>query len=251
LTKLDTVQVERSGAVAVVHFESGSKKNAITQQLIQDLISVARELELDTQLQAVVLSGTPESFSAGIDTNEVMDLVARRHEMTPLERRQAFYSGTRMCDAWQRLPQFTIAAMEKMAVGGGLALALACDLRVMGEDAFAYLPELRFGLILQWGAVPRLVGAVGMARAKRAILLTEKIPADQALDWGLVDFVTPPGATEKKALEIAESIARLPPIPVRMVKEAVNAAANALNAASSYADGDQSHLSMLALLEGV
>jgi enoyl-CoA hydratase/carnithine racemase len=247
--KLDTVHVERIDGVAVVRFESGSKKNAMTQQLIQDLISVARELELDTHLQAVVLTGTQESFSAGIDTNEVADQVARRHEITPLERRQTFYAGTRMCEAWQRLPQITIAAIEKMAVGGGLALALTCDMRVMGEDAFAYLPELRYGMILQWGSIPRLVEAVGAARAKRAILLMEKIPANQALAWGLADFSAPPGATESKALEIAESIAQLPPMPVRMVKEAVNAAANAFHAALSYADGDQSHLSMLALLE--
>ena len=247
--KLDTVTVERKDDVAIVRFESGSKKNAITRQLIQDLTSVARELELDTHLQAIVLTGTQEGFSAGIDTNEVMDLVARRHEITPLERRQTFYSGTRMCEAWQRLPQITIAAIEKMAVGGGMALALACDMRVMGEDAFVYLPELKYGMILQWGSIPRLVEAVGAARAKRAILLMEKLPADQALAWGLVDFLTPPGATESKALEVAESIAQLPPLPVRMVKEAVNAAAHALQAASSYADGDQSHLSMLALLE--
>jgi len=246
---LDTVKVEWKDGVAIVRFESGSKRNAITQQCIQDLISVAHELELDTHVQAIVLTGTQEDFCAGIDTNEVMDQVARRHEITPLERRQAFYSGTRMCGAWQRLPQITIAAIEKMAVGGGMALALACDMRVMGEDAFVYLPELKYGMILQWGSIPRLVEAVGAARAKRAILLMEKIPADQALAWGLADFITAPGATESKALEIAESIAQLPPMPVRMVKEAVNAAANALQAASSYADGDQSHLSMLAMLE--
>jgi len=93
------------------------------------------------------------------------------------------------------------------------------------------------------------VEAVGAARAKRAILLMEKIPADQALAWGLADFITAPGATESKAVEIAESIARLSPMPVRMVKEAVNATANALHTALSYADGDQSHLSMLAMLE--
>ena len=67
----------------------------------------------------------------------------------------------------------------------------------------------------------------------------------------MADFTTAPGATESKALEIAQSIAQLPAMPVRMVKEAANAAANVLHASSSYADGDQSHLSMMALLEGV
>ena len=106
-------------------------------------------------------------------------------------------------------------------------------------------------MLLQWGSIPRLVEVVGAARAKRAILLMEKIPADKVLAWGLADFTTAPGATESKALEIAQSITQLPAMPVRMVKEAVNAAANALHTATSYADGDQSHLSMLALLESV
>jgi enoyl-CoA hydratase/carnithine racemase len=104
------------------------------------------------------------------------------------------------------------------------------------------VPEVRIGLNLQWGALPRLVTLVGPARAKRICLMCEKMPAAQALDWGLVDEVADDGGTVERALEMAATVLSMPPATVRMVKEAVNATAGALHAATSFADADQSQL---------
>jgi enoyl-CoA hydratase/carnithine racemase len=140
------------------------------------------------------------------------------------------------------MPQITIAAIEKLAVGAGVAIALACDWRVLARDAYLYVPEVKIGLNLQWGALPRLITLVGPARAKRITILCEKMPAAQALDWGLVDELADAARTVDKALEMAEVVLSMPQPTVRMIKEAVNATANALHGASAFADADQSQL---------
>ena len=157
--------------------------------------------------------------------------------------RERFYRGVRLCQAWEDMPQITVAAMEGLAVGAGVALALACDWRVLAADAYLYVPEVKIGLNLQWGALPRLVSLVGPARAKRICILCERMDSATALDWGLVEEVAADGQALEVALGLARAAAEMPPIAVSMVKEAVNATAGALHRVSSFADADQSQLS--------
>ena len=140
------------------------------------------------------------------------------------------------------IPQITIAAIEKLAVSAGVAIALACDWRVLARDAYLYVPEVKIGLNLQWGALPRLITLVGPARAKRITIMCEKMHAAQALSWGLVDELAETGRTLEKALGMAEVVLSMPQPTVRMVKEAINATANALHGVSAFADADQSQL---------
>jgi enoyl-CoA hydratase/carnithine racemase len=140
------------------------------------------------------------------------------------------------------MPQITITAMEGMAVGAGCAIALACDWRVLASDAYLYVPEVKIGLNLQWGALPRLVTLVGPSKTKQITLLCDKMDPNMALDWGLIDRIADPGQTVAVATEMASRAASMPPATTRMVKEAVNATANALHRATSFADADQSAL---------
>ena len=139
------------------------------------------------------------------------------------------------------MPQITIAAMEKLAVGAGVALPLACDWRVLGESCYLYVPEVKIGLNLQWGALPRLVNLVGPARAKRICILCERMDARTALDWGLADD----GQTVAKAMDMAATVVEMPAVATLMIKEAVNATAGALNRTASFADADQSQLTAM------
>ncbi len=234
------IRIERQEKTAVVTFDRGERLNAFNQHLIQRLTQVAREFERDQEIQAIVLTGTPQAFSAGMDLDDEM---WHMPEASDLERRETFYSGVRLCEAWERLPQITIAAIDGMAVGAGVALGLACDWRVVARDAFLYVPEAKVGINLQWGALPRLISLVGPARAKRICLLCEKLPADQALAWGLVDEVAAEGGALAVALELAVEVSKQPDVTIRMIKEAVNATSNALHRATCYADADQSQLS--------
>ena len=237
----NTATVDKQGAVALVRFDRKGNLNAFNQEAISDLTDIARHFQDDLETQAVVLTGTDKAFSAGIDLKERQERFAGGQ--SDLELRRTYYAGVQLCRAWEEMPQITIAAIERMAVGAGVALPLAMDWRVMGRDAFLYVPEVKIGINLQWGALPRLVTLVGPARAKRICILCERMGAEHALDWGLIDEIGEDGSVVETALEMARTAASMPAPAVRMVKEAVNATANALHRAVSYADADQSQLS--------
>ena len=233
------VSVEREGGVAVVRFDRGASLNAFNQTLIRELTTVARVFHDDLDTRAVVLTGSRRAFSAGID---LRDPETWTRPESDVAAREQFYRGVRLCRAWEDMPQVTIAAIEGLAVGAGVALAIACDWRVIARDAYLYVPEVRIGLNLQWGALPRLVALVGPARAKRITILCERMTAEQAAQWGLVEEIAEPGRAVEVARELARRTAEMPAAAVRIVKEAVNATAGALHRATSFADADQSAL---------
>lgn len=232
------VTVTHDGPVATVVFDRHGSLNAFDQTTILELTDVGRRFQDDLETQAVVLSGAPKAFSAGIDLKDSETWA----ELDDVALRDRSYRGGRLCHAWEEMPQITVTAMEGPVVGAGCALALACDWRVLARDGYLYVPEVKIGLNLQWGALPRLVTLVGPARAKRITLLCEKMTADHALDWGLVDELADSGESIAVATDLASRAAAMPPATTRMVKEAVNATANALHRATSFADADQSAL---------
>ncbi len=235
------VRIERDGPIAIVRFDRKEKLNAFDDQLVVELTEVAHSFHDDLETRAVVLTGSTEYFSGGADQSN-----SRRGDDGPLSdlrRRQFYYRGVRLCEAWEAMPQITIAAIERVAVGAGVALPLACDWRVMGASAYLWVPEVKIGINLQWGALPRLVNLVGPARAKRICLLAERMNAETALDWGLIEEVAPDGEAVEVALKLGRTAAEMPGLATAMVKEAVNATAGALNRVASHADADQSWLS--------
>ena len=234
------VTIDRQEPVAVVRFDRRGSLNAFNQQLVRELTEAAMTFHDDLGVHYVVLAGAAEAFSAGADLKDAASWQVEG--MSDLERRRRFYSGVRLCRAWEEMPQITIAAMERMAVGAGCAIALACDWRVLGRGAFLYVPEVKIGLNLQWGALPRLVTLVGPARAKRITLMCERMDAATALQWGLIDEIADDGRTVETALAMARKTAEMPAVTVRLMKEAINATANALHRATGFADGDQSQL---------
>lgn len=236
-----SVTVERDGPLAHVIYDRRGSLNAFDQDSILALTEIALSFHTNLETQAVVLSGAPTVFSAGIDLKDpgMWDIDSK----TDLEKREIFYRGVRLCQAWEDIPQVTVAAMEGFAIGAGCALALACDFRILDKNGFLHVPEVKIGLNLQWGALPRLITLVGPAKAKRICLLCEQLPADQALEWGLVDDLATTGKTTERAKQWAQKTLAMPAPTVRMVKEAINATANALHKTSAYADADQSQLS--------
>jgi len=234
---MDCVSIERRGRIAIVRFDRGDGRNPLSLDACRQLTRAARSFDDDPQVSAVVLTGTAAVFSLGADLKDA-ELAASRQ--APLaERRLAMQTGGRMCRAWAEIEALTIVAIEGWCVGGGAALAVACDLRVAGEAATFYVPEIERGMNLSWGAVPRIAHLVGPARAKRIAVLAEKLPAARALDWGLIDEVAPSGGALQAALALAERAASLPPVQLRMIKQAVDASVFALDRAASHADFDQ------------
>lgn len=225
------------GRLATVRLARPEARNALSQALMRELLAVARELADRSDIDVVLLTGDERCFSAGADLRDASRWADEGLSLT--ERREVASLGYRLCSAWEALPQISIVVIEGYAVGGGLALSLACDWRVLADDAFVSLPEIALGIPLTWGAIPRLVSLVGPARAKRLTILCERVPAAQALVIGLVDYVAPPGQALRKAREVAQQTLALPATAVRMSKETVNAVATALHHASSHMGHDQ------------
>lgn len=231
------LQVEKVGAVAIVRLHRPDARNALSPDLMRELISAADVLRDQSDIHAVVLTGTDSYFSAGAD------LAARRDRDTPpptmLERRKGARVGPDLCEAWERIDQVTIAAIEGYCIGGAAALAVCCDFRIMGHSAYMRLPEIPLGMNMSWQSLPRIAALVGPARAKRFTIFGDPLPAPEALEWGMIDEVTADGQTLAAAMAWAEKVTRLPPLAVRMSKEAINAASGALRQATSYMDRDQ------------
>ena len=232
------VTIEKKGErIAVVRFDRGDAVNALSRALIRELVEAARRFEDDAETSAIVLTGAPGVFTLGFDLKDPANADVRAVGLA--ERRKMTQLGARLCRAWEDLEPMTFVAMEGWCVGGGAALAVACDIRIMGEGGTVYVPEIERGMNMGWQSVPRIVNLVGPAKAKRIVVMAERIAARQAREWGLVDEVAPRGGALDRALEMAERVAALPPVQVRMCKQGINAAANALNNAVSVMDLDQ------------
>ena len=230
------VTVVRDGAVATVTMDRGDGRNALSRQLILEMTKAATGFADDLETQAVIISGKG-AFTAGADLKD--PALDRRQAPGLLERRHMTRIGPDLCDAWEKVEQVTICAIEKYCIGGGGALAAACDFRIMAKGSHMRLPEIPLGMNMSWHAVPRLVSLIGPSRTKQFVIFGERVEAEQALAWGLADEVVPDGETLAAARRWAGRIANLPPNAVRMSKQGVNAVANALHHATTFMDLDQ------------
>jgi len=232
----DFVTIARQGAIATVTMDRGDGRNALSRQLILELTETARSFADDLQTQAVILTGKG-AFTAGADLKD--PAMARWQANGLLERRHMTRIGPDLCDAWEKIEQVTICAIEKYCIGGGGALATSCDFRIMARSSHMRLPEIPLGMNMSWHAVPRLVSLIGPSRTKQFVIFGEKVEAGQALAWGLADEVAPDGEALAAAQRWADKIAKLPPNALRVSKQSVNMAANALHAATTFMDLDQ------------
>jgi len=228
------VSIERKGRIAVIRFDAGDGKNALSRQVLRDLTAAARSFEDDAETSAIVLTGAAEVFTLGFDLRE-----AKTDGIGLAERRSLQAIGPRLCRAWETLEPMTFCAIEGWCIGGGVALAAALDLRLAGAGARFYVPEIERGMNMSWQSVPRLVALMGPARTKRVTVMAERVEAERAREWGLVDELVLKGGAFAAAMAMAERTASLPPVQVRMCKEGVNAASTALHHAVSVMDRDQ------------
>lgn len=239
----DFITLEIEESIATVTLNRPQARNALSLKLMQELIDVAYFLSRQVRVAAIVLSGGREFFSAGADLKDPD--AAARGQLPLLERREALKLGPDMCDAWEALEAYTIVAIEGFCLGGGVALALGCDLRIIGKSGHLRLPEIPLGMNMSWHSLPRLVSLVGPARAKQFTLFGEPLAAEVALRWGMVEEVVEDGSAFEAAMAWARKASDLPPIPLRMSKEAINGAATALHRSSTFMDRDQFLLASL------
>jgi enoyl-CoA hydratase/carnithine racemase len=230
------IAVTRREAICEVRLAREAARNALNGELMAELTEVARRLRLRTDVLAVILTGADSYFSAGADLSASQ---ARAAAPSLMEARRAISAGPDLCQAWSEIEAVTIAAVEGYCIGGACALAVSCDFRVMGASAYMRLPEVPLGMNMSWRTLPKLVALVGPSRAKQFVMFGEAADAARCLDWAMADEVVADGQAMIAARRWADKVTALPPLPVRMTKEAMNAIAGATAQASIYMDRDQ------------
>jgi enoyl-CoA hydratase len=209
----ELVLVERDGPVAVVLLNRPDALNALSDELMDELISRLIELDRDQGVRCIVLGGSERAFAAGADIGELakssaIDLYYQRR----VERWDA------IAGLWTPL----VAAVSGYCLGGGCELAMACDLIVASETAQFGQPETGVGVIPGAGGTQRLTRAVGKAVAMDVVLSGRFLSADEALRAGLVARVVAREAWLDEAKRVAHAIAEKAPVATRLAKEAVD-----------------------------
>jgi enoyl-CoA hydratase len=230
--------------IAVVRFDRGDGINALSPEALRQLTDAARSFEDDGDTSVVVLTGSSRAFSAGFDLKDDEGRSRRTMDIGTLRRHLKL--GPRLSHAWQEMEQITIGAIEGFCIGGGVALAVALDFRIMARNAHLRVPEIGLGMNMSWQSIPRMLHLIGPARTKQAVILADqRIGADEALQWGLVEEVVDAGAAFDAAMAMATKVAAQPPISVAMTKLTVNRLAHALDDLASHMDVDQFALASL------
>ena len=220
----ETLSVEFESRLAIVTLNRPKQRNAMSTRLLAEMIDCAGVLAAKHDVDVVLVTGAGGCFCAGADLKDKRRWANADASFN--QQREVASLGMRMARAWEELPQMTIAAVEGYAIGGGLALCVALDWRVLARDAFVSLPEIALGIPLTWGTIPRLVNLVGPAKAKRLTILCERVAAAEAHTMGLADYLAESGTALATARQVASAVLAMPSHSVRMSKETVNAFAN-------------------------
>lgn len=209
--------IERRGPVLVLRIHRPEKRNAINREVRDALGTALEQAEHDPAARCLVLTGSGEiAFVAGADLSEMA-------ERTPCDQ-QRVMRESRIFERLARYPKPIIAAVNGVALGGGLELALACDIRIAAPQAKFGQPELSLGLIPGGGGTQRLPRMVGQGMALKMILTGEPITAEEAHRFGMIQEIVPLTTLLDRAVALGELIAAKSPVAVRAAREAVRAA---------------------------
>jgi 2-(1,2-epoxy-1,2-dihydrophenyl)acetyl-CoA isomerase len=217
-----TVNLTRRGAAAIIELNRPDSMNAWNKQLGEDLLAAVREVAEDDGVRAVCITGAGRGFSSGADLKDVSEDETTadgrpdlHHVLT--ERYHPIITGIR------EMPKPVVAAVNGPAVGIGLSLALTCDLVVARESAYFLLAFVNIGLVPDGGSSLLVPERVGFARASQMALLGERIPAPQAVEWGLINRAVPDAEFDAEVQTLVDRLAAGPTASYAGMKRQLNA----------------------------
>jgi enoyl-CoA hydratase/carnithine racemase len=223
-----TLTLEQDGPIARVWLDRPERLNALNALALQEIAEVFTELQRRFDAPVIVFGGRGRAFCAGADRKDPPSRLPGSTGAGIRERRYAAQMGRRALEAIERAEAITIARLHGHVVGGGLALALACDLRIAAAGTQFAIPEVDLGIPLSWGAVPRLAREVGMARAKELILLCDPFDAASALRYGMLNRAVAEAELDSFVDDWARRLAAKPPAAIHMTKTQFRAYGHAL-----------------------
>ncbi|HSO68111.1 MAG TPA: enoyl-CoA hydratase/isomerase family protein [Arachnia sp.] len=204
-----TVDLHRQGSIAVITLNNTGKRNAMTDDMWRRIPALMRGLDADPEVAVVVLTGAGGTFCAGSDIGGLDEL---HHAEGPINAELAL----------ARSPKPVIAAIEGACFGGGLELAVGCDLRVAGDSATFSVPPATLGIVYPVSATQRMIHLMGPAVTKEMLFTAARLDAQRALSVGLLNAVVEGGRALETAIGMGERMARLSQLTLRASKEIVD-----------------------------
>jgi enoyl-CoA hydratase len=223
----DHFQVQKADQIATIRLDRPEKRNPINVEMLKEFEAILLELRDDLATRVVIVTGSGNSFCAGADLSVVKGIEdqAERRRRFAQARNQRIRLINRVFTMLENLEQVSIAAINGYAIGGGWALALACDFRLAVPGAQFWFPEVDLGVPLSLGASARLFSMVGAARAKEIILLCSRHTSEELFSWGMVSRLVPPEQLLQAAHDLAIQLLAKHPRAVTGSKLTVNALA--------------------------
>lgn len=212
---METIETKKEAPIGWIYLNRPDKLNAINQQLIKELRESIDNFLIDQEVKVIVITGNGKAFCAGADISEFKTL-------NGYTAWQFAKSGRELMDYIENSPKPTIAMINGYALGGGLEIALACDIRIAAEEAQLGLPEINLGIYPGFGGTQRLIRIIGKGKALEMMLTGDRIPAKEAERFGLVNKVVPLKDLEQETRNFALKLAEKPPISMTLIKLLVN-----------------------------
>lgn len=216
----DLIQFSTVDFIARLTLNRPEKLNALTPEMLAEIEACVRRLDSSTEARVLIIQASGErAFCVGAD-------IGAWSELDPIDMWRSWVRrGSSVFDSLARLRVPTIAALNGFTFGGGLELALACDIRIASSAVELAAPEVKIGTVPGWGGTYRLPNVIGPARAKQMIFSGVRITAETAHKWGLVNEVVAGDLLEQRVLSLAEAIAGNAPISVQLAKAAIDGSA--------------------------
>lgn len=209
---------EKSEGIATITINRPEVHNALNEETISEILTRLEDAKNDEGIRVIIITGAGDrAFSAGADLKMIKGASASPERGTELSR-----IGQHLCDFIEVLEKPVIAAINGYALGGGIELAMACDIRIASENAQIGHTEINVGLIPAWGGTQRLPRLVGKGIAKEMIFTGKRIDAKTAERLGLINAVVPDSQLKVKVKELALELASKPPIAIKLSKVLIN-----------------------------
>ena len=214
----DDVLCEKKEHVATVWLNRPEKLNPLSRRHLEEIGAAVEEMDADPEIRVIVLAGKGRAFSAGADFSDLGKLSGARAPSSSTPP----HPGAGVLRTLHGARSITIAAVQGYAIGGGLSLVMACDLRLAAEGTVFFIPEVDLGVPYFWGSTALLVEAVGLCKAKELILTCDRFSAEQALEFGLLNRVVPADQLLPDTFELADQISKKAPVVIEEVKKMSN-----------------------------
>jgi enoyl-CoA hydratase len=208
------VKLEKKDRIAVITMNRPEKRNALNAEVRRELFNVLKSIDSDKKIRSLIITGSGEAFIAGADIQAMKNYTVE-------EAVESSRQGSRVFSYIEKMRIPVIAAINGWALGGGLELALACDIRICSDNAQFGQPEIKIGILPGYGATIRLPRIIGVARAKEMIYFGKIITAKEAEKIGLVTQVTTPSDLMEKAMELAQKLVQ-GPASLTLAKQAID-----------------------------